>query len=177
MLTLALRPQGDNPLATMITALSGASEPASLTLSQLRRWPVVPEAGTDIYVFENPSIVAEAAARNWISPPIVCSSGWPNVAVLTLLRQLKAGGATLFLHADHDPKGLGIVQLLAERVGGTPWNMPPAPYTTLHSALPDDGDSPAVTGGTAETLASLGRRSVHEENVRCRLPDEIRGGR
>src|SRR6266478_1723025 len=45
-------------------------------------------------------------------PPLVCTSGWPNVAGLTLLRQLAAGGSRLHLHAGWDGPGLGIVQLL-----------------------------------------------------------------
>ena len=40
--------------------MAEASEPARITLSQVRRWPFVSGAGSDVFVFENPSILAEA---------------------------------------------------------------------------------------------------------------------
>jgi hypothetical protein len=81
-------------------------------------------AGSDVFVFENPSILAEAAARGWAGPPLACTSGLPNVAGLTLLCQLAAAGCRLHLHADWDGPGLAIVQLLVVRIGGEPWEMP-----------------------------------------------------
>ena len=125
VLALGLRPSGDDPLASGLRAMAEASEPVRITLSQLRRWPLPSRAGSDVFVFENPSIIAEAAARRWAGPPLVCTSGWPNVAGQTLLRQLAAGGCRLHLHADWDGPGLGIVQLLIARIGGEPWEMPP----------------------------------------------------
>ncbi|HEX9315330.1 MAG TPA: TIGR02679 family protein [Actinomycetota bacterium] len=125
VLVLGLRPSGDDPLACGLRDMAEASEPARITLSQVRRWPFVSGAGSDVFVFENPSILAEAAARGWAGPPLVCTSGWPNVAGLTLLRQLAAAGCRLHLHADWDGPGLAIVQLLVARIGGEPWEMPP----------------------------------------------------
>ena len=125
VLTLGLMPRGDDPLASSLRTFSGASEPAAITLSQLRRWPVGVDAGTEVFVFENPSILAEATARGWAGPALVCTSGWPNVAVLTLLRQLSGAGCRLFLHADWDGAGSAIIQLVMGRVGGEPWEMPP----------------------------------------------------
>lgn len=125
VLVLGLRPSGDDPLASGLRAMAEASEPARITMSQLRRWPLMSGTGSDVFVFENPSILAEAAARCWAGPPLVCTSGWPNVAGLTLLRQLAAGGCRLHLHADWDGAGLAIVQLLVARIGGEPWEMPP----------------------------------------------------
>jgi uncharacterized protein (TIGR02679 family) len=124
VLVLGLRPSGDDPLACRLRAMAEASEPARITLSQVRRWPFVSGAGSDVFVFENPSILAEAAARGWAGPPLACTSGLPNVAGLTLLCQLAAAGRRLHLHADWDGPGLAIVQLLVVRVGGEPWEMP-----------------------------------------------------
>ncbi len=129
VLVLGLRSLGRDPLAATLRAMADAAEPASITLSQIRRWPVAFGAGAgptgiDVFVFENPSILAEAAAGDWAGPPLVCTSGWPNVAVLTLLRQLAAAGCSLHFHADWDGPGMGIVQLLIARVGGEPWAMP-----------------------------------------------------
>ncbi len=69
------------------------------TLAQLRRWPL-PALARDqaILVFENPSLVAAAARSGWAAAPIICSSGRPTVAVVSLIRQL-----TAYQHADIDP--------------------------------------------------------------------------
>jgi uncharacterized protein (TIGR02679 family) len=126
VLVLGLAPAGADPLSGLLRAMAAVSEPAAITLAQLRRWPVTTVAPGEVYVFENPSMLAEAASRGWQAPPLVCTSGWPNVAVLTLLRQLAAAGSQLRLHADWDGAGRGIVDLLARRVGGIPWHMPDA---------------------------------------------------
>jgi hypothetical protein len=75
VLVLGLRPSGDDPLICGLRAMAEASEPARITLSQVRRWPFGSGAGSDVFVFENPSILAEAAARGWAEPPLVCTSG------------------------------------------------------------------------------------------------------
>jgi Protein of unknown function C-terminus (DUF2399) len=62
-----------------------------LTLSQLQRWLIHALArDSTAFVVENPAVVATAAAREWDGPPIVCSSGRPSVAAVTILRQLGA---------------------------------------------------------------------------------------
>ena len=119
-----------HPLEPMLVTSRDSDEPVVLTLSQLRRWPLPPLAPTArLYVVENPSIIAAAANRAWSGPPIVCSSGRPTVAVVTLLRQLGARGATLHQHADFDAAGLAISGWLAERAGTVPWRMSAADYT------------------------------------------------
>lgn len=118
------------PLGAWLEAAREAGEPVVLTLAQLRRWPLAPlPAGASAYVVENPSLVAESTRTGWAAgPPLVCSSGRPTVAVVTLLRQLGAAGATLYQHADFDGAGLGITAWLAERAGTTPWRMSAADY-------------------------------------------------
>lgn len=135
VLALGLRPAGDDPLAVWLRALADAGEPAVLTLAQLRRWPVPPlPSGACAYVVENPSLLADASAGGWDGPVLVCSSGRPTVAVVTLLRQLGAAGATLAQHADFDAVGLGITAWLAERTGATPWRMGAADYRAAISS-------------------------------------------
>lgn len=80
--------------------------------------------------------MAEAARTGWTGPPLVCSSGRPTVAVVTLLRQLGAGGARLFQHADFDPAGLPITAWLAEHAGTTPWRMTAADYLVAVGSRP-----------------------------------------
>jgi len=155
VLVLGLGPPGAGVLASSLRAMAEEAEPASITLSQLRRWPVSAPRGSEVFVFENPSILAEAAWRGWRGPPLVCTSGWPNVAVLTLLRQLAASGCRLHLHADWDPAGSEIVRLLVARVGGEPWEMPPP----LGSACGPEGGP--------------GSRPLYEEDMRAELLAKI----
>jgi hypothetical protein len=66
------------------------------------RWPLgALSSAQHAFVVENPSVVAEAAGRMWSGPVLVCSSGRPTVAVVTLLRQLQGEGAALNQHADY----------------------------------------------------------------------------
>jgi uncharacterized protein (TIGR02679 family) len=163
------------PLGALLLASAEAVEPVVLTLSQLRRWPVAPlPTGTTALVVENPSILSEANRMGWRGPPIVCSSGRPSVAVVTLLRQLSAAGAVLLQHADFDPAGLGITAWLRARAGTTPWRMGAADYReavdgAVHARsrferLPATPWDPALH----EVMAARGV-AVYEEQVRATL--------
>jgi hypothetical protein len=55
--------------------------------------------------------------------PLICTGGWPNAAVLTLLDDLHATGATIRHHGDEDEAGLKILEYLTERVRATPWRL------------------------------------------------------
>lgn len=165
-------PGDAGPLGGWLQATHRASEPVSLTLANLRRWPVppLPAAGVAVVV-ENPSVLADAAAVGWDGPPLVCSSGRPSVAVVTLLRQLGAGGARLHQHADFDPAGVGITAWLQERAGTLPWRMTADDYL---AARPDREPSfdtvPPTPWDPALRAAMAGRRiAVYEEDVRHRL--------
>ncbi|MGE0305707.1 MAG: TIGR02679 family protein [Acidimicrobiia bacterium] len=123
-LSIGLAVRADHPLASILTSHSLAAEPVILTLSQIKRWPIDPlSADRCAYVVENPAIVAAAASQAWSGPPIICSSGRPSIAVVSLLRQLGANGATLQQHADFDAAGLSITAWLHSRAGTTPWLM------------------------------------------------------
>jgi uncharacterized protein (TIGR02679 family) len=124
VMVLGLRPTGDGDLAGWLRNCADMGEPAVVTLAQLRRWPMNALDRSDlIYVVENPSLISDAASGGWTGPPIVCSSGRPSVAVVTLIRQLGADGAACRQHADFDGAGLGITAWLADRAGTTPWLM------------------------------------------------------
>jgi len=172
VLVLGLRPPGGSPLDRFLRAAADVSEPAVLTLAQLRRWPVAPlpdEPAT--YVVENPSLVAEAARTGWSGPPLVCSSGRPTVAVVTLLRQLAAAGARCFQHADFDATGIAITTWLAERAGTTPWRMTTDAYraalVTERPRVPLAGPIPPTPWDPAlvDTMGAEGV-AVYEEEVR-----------
>lgn len=182
VLALGLRTGGDHPLAAVLAASADAVEPVVLTLAQLRRWPLEALAPTgQVYVVENPSLVAAAAGRGWAGPPIVCSSGRPTVAVVTLLRQLGARGATLCQHADFDAAGLAITAWLAARAGTVPWRMAAADYSgaliVARQRVPLRGVLPATTWDSAlgDAIPAAGV-VVYEEELRATLLEAMERG-
>jgi uncharacterized protein (TIGR02679 family) len=123
---LALGLPGDDrsPLGRWLSAAQAVGEPVVLSLANLRRWPLVPlTSGAAAYVIENPSLVAAACASRWRGPPLLCSSGRPSIAVVTLLRQLSSAGAAIRQHADFDPTGIAITNWLRDKAGTVPWRM------------------------------------------------------
>lgn len=127
---------------------------------------------------ENPSLVAEAARIGWAGrPPLICSAGRPTVAVVTLLRQLGAAGATLRQHADFDAAGLAITAWLAERAGTVPWRMTAGHYVAVAptsdavtglGALPPTPWDPSLGPAMSATGAP-----VYEEQLRAGLLDAM----
>jgi uncharacterized protein (TIGR02679 family) len=172
---LGLRPYGAGDLAGWLRHCADASEPAVVTLAQLRRWPMDALDRSDhLYVVENPSVISDAAARGWAGPPIVCSSGRPSVAVVTLIRRLGAKGAACRQHADFDGAGLAITAWLADRAGTTPWLMTADAYRAavarprqrvlLQGDLPDTPWDPLLAPAMRE-----GGVAVYEEELRFSL--------
>jgi uncharacterized protein (TIGR02679 family) len=176
VLGLSPGPSSDDPVAEMLRAMWKVREPTVLTLAQLRCWPVRPLPRDAVgFVVENPSLIAEAATRRWVGPPLICSSGRPTVAVLALLRQLGAHGATIYQHADFDPAGLAISAWLAERAGTVPWRMNETDYKSAigsgdRTRPPIEGAVPATPWDpTLSTAIVSARRAVYEEEVRASL--------
>ncbi len=168
VLTLGFRPEVSTPLGEMIGAMTEHGEPVALTFAQLRRWPLTFSQPV-VHVFENPSILAEAARTAWSGPPLVCMSGWPNVAVLTLLRQAGGPRCELRVHCDFDPKGLEIAQMVTQRVGATPWRMRCGDYeeAALRAAVPITAPVPDTPWDPqlADAMRSRGL-AVFEEDIR-----------
>jgi uncharacterized protein (TIGR02679 family) len=183
VLALGLAAAPGHPLAMLLAMSAAAVEPVVLTLAQLRRWPLTPPASTSVaFVVENPSIIAAAAAAGWSGPPVVCSSGRPTVAVVTLLRQLGAGGATILQHADFDATGLAITAWLAQRAGTVPWRMSAADYraavaisrhrTAIRGTLPATAWDPALADAVRAAAVV-----VHEEELRADLLEAMQVSR
>ncbi|HMC17414.1 MAG TPA: TIGR02679 family protein [Albitalea sp.] len=123
VLLLNVPAQPDTPGGALAEQGRALGEPLHLSLRLLLRdpprWQV---AGADVFVCENPSIVALAAERlGRACAPLVCTDGLPAAAQRTLLGQLAAQGARLRHHADFDSAGLVIGNLLARRLGAVPW--------------------------------------------------------
>jgi hypothetical protein len=92
------------------------------------------------------------------------------VAVVTLLRQLGAAGATLHQHADFDASGLAITAWLAERAGTTPWRMTEADYR----AGATDRDAAATLGTLPPTPWDLGLSAAMAAAGTPRYEEECR---
>jgi uncharacterized protein (TIGR02679 family) len=107
-----------------------AGEPGYVSLRTLMRSaPVWSEAGRDIYICENPNVVAIAADElGSRCSPLVCTEGMPATAQRLLLTQLAAAGARLRYHGDFDWAGLRIGNYLMRELGVQPWRFGAADY-------------------------------------------------
>jgi uncharacterized protein (TIGR02679 family) len=168
VLVAGLRPPGDTPLATSLRAWSAAGQAAVVTLAQLRTFPVVALDAPVVFVVENPAVLAEALDRFGAAcPPVVCVSGWPNTAAVTLLRQLAATGAVLRYHGDFDGDGLRIAAYVTSRTGARPWRMSTSDY--LAAVTPAGPPVGRVTDAPWDPTLALALRArataVPEERV------------
>jgi uncharacterized protein (TIGR02679 family) len=122
-LTLGLRPHrlARGYLAGRLRAAARAGRPLVLTLAELRAEP--PRlAGKVLFVCENPSIVAAAAAALGARcPSLLCTAGWPNTAVAAILDATERATMEILVHADGDPAGAAIATLVLKRTGARPW--------------------------------------------------------
>jgi len=148
-----------------------AGEPVHLSLRRLlRRPPAWAVAGRDVFVCENPDIVAIAADRlGSTSAPLVCTDGMPSAAQQTLLEQLAAAGARLRYHGDFDWGGLTIGNFVMREFGAEPWRFGKTDYLAAAAkhGIALRGARPVVAqwdDGLAGTMADRGV-VVHEEGV------------
>lgn len=172
VLALGVKGNQRTALGRWLQACAEVGEPVVLSLAQLRRWPLPPSRPDDcIYVVENPSLLAEASPE-WNGPPLLCSSGRPTIATVTLIRQLAAAGATVYQHADFDPTGVAITGWLADRTGSVPWKMTAADYVaSLSPASPEFLGEPPETpwDPDLQTTMSKHHKALYEEQVRIKL--------
>jgi uncharacterized protein (TIGR02679 family) len=140
VLTLGLRVRisARGYLPARLRAAGRAGKPIVLTLAELRAEP--PRlAGEVLFVCENPSIVAAAAAELGAEcPPLLCTSGWPNTAVAAVLDAAVAAGMQILVHADGDPAGAAIAELVLRRKRARPWRELDADSGVHEEALLDE---------------------------------------
>ncbi len=119
----ATRPATPTLATTPAHGLSPWGEPVHLSLRRLlRRPPAWDVARRDVFVCENPNIMAIAADRLGAAcAPLVCTDGMPSAAQQTLLAQLAASGASLHYHGDFDWAGLTIGNFVMREFGAEPW--------------------------------------------------------
>lgn len=112
--------------------LGPLGEPDFISLRKLlRSMPAWDVNGRDVFVCENPNIVAIAADRlRHDCAPLVCTDGMPGAAQRTLLSQLAAAGARLWYHGDFDWPGIGIANLVIREHSARPWRMSADDYVS-----------------------------------------------
>lgn len=132
----------------------------------------------DVWVFENPSVLALALGRfGGRCPPLMCTSGWPSSAAILLLRRLAAAGCRLRYHGDFDGEGVRIAAHVLARTGATAWRMSSTDYLAGLAGAPSATPVGRVTDAPWDReLAALMRDrglTVSEERVANGLLDVI----
>ncbi|HEY3659307.1 MAG TPA: TIGR02679 family protein [Steroidobacteraceae bacterium] len=146
-------------------------EPVHLTLRSLLRRPLTWHvAHRDVFVCENPNIVAIAADRlGHTCAPLICTDGMPSAAQQTLLAQLAACGAQLRYHGDFDWAGLVIGNFVMREFGAEPWRFGTEDYlsATADHRIALRGDKPVVARWDERLAGAMSERRVvvHEEGV------------
>jgi uncharacterized protein (TIGR02679 family) len=176
VLTAGLRPRGDNPLSRTVNEWSNAGQAAVITLAQLTTCGPLELDAPVLWVVENPSILAMALARFASTcPPLVTTAGWPNSAVMLLLRQTKA---EIRYHGDFDGEGLRIAAHVLARTGAQPWRMSTEDY--LAAVRPGRPDPGRISDAPWDPDLSAALRehqvTVSEEHVANILLDDMTPG-
>lgn len=174
-LCLNLEAERDSVGGYLLAAARAAGEPLHLSLGLLLsrppRWRV---ADRNVFVCENPTVVAIAAAR--LGPrcaPMVCTDGMPAAAQRSLLDQLVAAGARLRYHGDFDWAGIRIGNFMMRRFCAAPWRFCAVDYRG-RSGSPLLGEN--VLACWDEVLSSemqAGAYALHEEAVVDALLEDL----
>jgi uncharacterized protein (TIGR02679 family) len=129
VLAAGLRLSPGTVAGQILRACADAGQAAALTLAQLRASAKLSLVPTDVWVVENPSILALALRQFGAGcPPMVCTSGWPNSAGILLLRWVAAAGSRLHYHGDLDGEGVRIAAYVIARTRAAPWRMSTSDY-------------------------------------------------
>lgn len=156
-------------------------EPAYLSLRQLVRKPYSWAVdGRNVYVCENPNIVAIVADRLGAdSAPLVCTDGMPAAAQRFLLDQLAAAGAHLHYHGDYDWPGIGIGNHVMRTWQAIPWRFGYRDYLAAVMVTPTRPRDLALNGVEAlwdkalHTAMDTQGLAIPEEAVVSTLLDDL----
>jgi len=104
-------------------------------LCQLLEWAQVETSRSVVYLVENPAVfedlVLSLTAQGSRAPTVLCSAGWPSLAVHRLLTLLMAADPRLryYYSGDFDVAGLHIARLMLSRYPAmVPWRLTAADY-------------------------------------------------
>lgn len=171
VLVAGLKLVGESVLARTLRMWADSGQASVVTLQQLRGSPDIRAGVADVWVTENPTVLALAVRRfGDRCPPLVCSSGWPNSAAVRLLCALRRDGAALRYHGDFDGEGLRIAAYVMAKTGARPWRMSSGDYLAAvdaaEGALPEPGRISEAPWDPVLAQTMLARRAaVLEEAV------------
>ena len=158
---------------------SGEPSYASLRFL-LRSPPCWTVSGRDVFVCENPNLLAIAADELGVHcAPMICTEGMPAAAQRALLTQLARAGACLRYHGDFDWPGLRIGNHVIREYGARPWRFGADEYTTAVQSAPRPGrrlEGPEAVASWDEALAPAMRThqlSIAEESLACLLLEDL----
>ncbi len=179
VLVLNFPAAADSPLGRLLRSAAADAEPLHVSLRLLLRHPLDRDtalAGREIFVCENPSVVALAAAQlGRRCAPLLCLNGQFATPALILLRQLRAAGARLSVHADFDPAGFHIVRRAMAEGGARPWRFGAADYLAAPpgESLPFGGLPATPWDPALSSAMNTARHAVHEEAVFAALAADL----
>lgn len=159
------------PLGNVATTWAAPGEPVHLSLRKLLRTPPAwAVEDRDVFVCENPNVVAIAADRLGAAcAPLICTDGMPSAAPQTLLRLLGAAGARLRFHGDFDWPGLVIGNFVLREFEAEPWRFGASDYlaATIDHPLALNVGKPVVARWDPNLADAMAARGVvvHEEAV------------
>lgn len=153
--------------AGFLDAAREQGEPLHLNLRWLlrlrERWPT---QAADVFVCENPALVAAAADRlGNRCPPLICTEGMPAAAQQALLRQLRESDARLHYHGDFDWAGIRIGNIVIGRHGAAPWRFTAEHYRDARGQALEGAPAMATWDPELTTKMSQARRALEEETV------------
>jgi uncharacterized protein (TIGR02679 family) len=174
VLTLNLRAAGGSPSSEALELHAASGEPYWLTTRQLLRDSLVfsvDATGPEIFVCENPTVVAAAASElEEKCSPIISIDGQPKTAARLLLQKLCAAGIRLKYHGDFDWPGIKIGNLVMRRYGALPWRFSAEDYKTHSSGTTLSGPPVAATWDTSlQSEMVKSKRAIHEEQLLSEL--------
>lgn len=136
----------DTPAGRLAQTACDLGTPLHLSLRMLLRpTPTWRVRGCDVFVCENPNVVAIAADRYGVDcAPLVCTDGMPSASQIVLLQQLHEQGAMLRYHGDFDWPGLRIANFVIRTFGARPWRMSADNYAPAGHGKALEGPSVAA---------------------------------
>src|SRR5579885_323673 len=172
-----------------------------LPLRQLLSWQRLAPASQHVYLFENPQVfetiidelqqatgpAGDERQQAW--PTLICTSGWPGVAVIRLLNLLTETDPHTLLHysGDFDLAGLRIASYLQKRYRAhfRPWHLDPPSYlVALHHKsaafetheLASLQSLPADFAPLAATMQEQGKKAYQEGITHLLFEDIMAAG-
>ncbi len=129
-------------------------------LRAVAAWGAGPWRGRAVHAVENPAVFEALVDRGLPADvALVCVSGFPSAAALTLLAWLAQAGALVRYGGDFDGNGLVIARRVLAQGGGadwTLWRMAPADHVAALAVAPGRALRAAEAAALGRLAADLG---------------------